>query len=196
MTTTESTTPVLSSTHEALQTARSVAATIAAGVVERELTGTWPEQELRQVAASGLLGIIVPATHGGPDLPQSTAVEVLRILSQADSAVGQLLLSHFVLSCGDPGSGGRRPGPADLRRCARRGANRQRHRRAGYPHQCRAAHDGGAPGRRHLGAQRQEVLCNRRARRRVDRGRRADSGHRTLTRRNRIRPAGRSRRHA
>jgi len=111
MTTTESTTPVLSSTHEALQTARSVAATIAAGVVERELTGTWPEQELRQVAASGLLGIIVPATHGGPDLPQSTAVEVLRILSQADSAVGQLLLSHFVLSAAIQGLEGADPAP-------------------------------------------------------------------------------------
>jgi alkylation response protein AidB-like acyl-CoA dehydrogenase len=111
MTTTESTTPVLSSTHDALQTARSVAATIAAGVVERELTGTWPEQELRQVAASGLLGIIVPATHGGPDLPQSTAVEVLRILSQADSAVGQLLLSHFVLSAAIQGLEGADPAP-------------------------------------------------------------------------------------
>ncbi len=111
MTTTESTTPVLSSTHEALQTARSVAATIAAGVVERELTGTWPEQELRQVAASGLLGIIVPAAHGGPDLPQSTAVEVLRILSQADSAVGQLLLSHFVLSAAIQGLEGADPAP-------------------------------------------------------------------------------------
>ena len=111
MTTTESTTPVLSSTHEALQTARSVAATIAAGVVERELTGTWPEQELRQVAASGLLGIIVPATHGGPDLPQSTPVEVLRILSQADSAVGQLLLSHFVLSAAIQGLEGADPAP-------------------------------------------------------------------------------------
>lgn len=111
MTTTESTTPVLSSTHEALQTARSVAATIAAGVVERELTGTWPEQELRQVAASGLLGIIVPAAHGGPDLPQSTAVEVLCILSQADSAVGQLLLSHFVLSAAIQGLEGADPAP-------------------------------------------------------------------------------------
>ena len=111
MTTTESTTPVLSSTHEAVQTARSVAATIAAGVVERELTGTWPEQELRQVASSGLLGIIVPAAHGGPDLPQSTAVEVLRVLSQADSAVGQLLLSHFVLSAAIQGLEGADPAP-------------------------------------------------------------------------------------
>ena len=111
MTTTERTTPVLSSTDDALQTAHSVAASVAAGVVERELAGTWPEQELRQVATSGLLGIIVPASFGGPDLPQSTAVEVLRILSQADSAVGQLLLSHFVLSAAIRGLEGADPAP-------------------------------------------------------------------------------------
>ena len=111
MTTTERATPVLSSTDDALQTAHSVAASIAAGVVERELTGTWPEQELRQVATSGLLGIIVPASFGGPDLPQSIAVEVLRILSQADSAVGQLLLSHFVLSAAIRGLEGSDPAP-------------------------------------------------------------------------------------
>ncbi|KUI34452.1 acyl-CoA dehydrogenase [Mycobacterium sp. IS-1590] len=98
MTTTESTTPVLASAEHALHTAHSIAADIAAGAVERELSGAWPEAELRRVGESGLLGIIVPAAHGGPDLPRATAVEVLRILSQADSAVGQLLLSHYVLS--------------------------------------------------------------------------------------------------
>lgn len=98
MTTTESTTPVLTSVDEALRIAHSIAAEIAAGAVERELSGAWPEPELRRIGESGLLGIIVPAAQGGPDLPRATAVEVLRILSQADSAVGQLLLSHFVLS--------------------------------------------------------------------------------------------------
>lgn len=98
MTTTESTTPALTSADEALRVAHAIAADIAVGAVERELSGSWPEPELRRVGESGLLGINVPAAHGGPDLPRATAVEVLRILSQADSAVGQLLLSHFVLS--------------------------------------------------------------------------------------------------
>lgn len=111
MTTTESTTPVLSSTEEALAAVRSVAASIAVGAVERELAGQWPEQELRQVAEAGLLGITVPAAHGGPDLPPSTAVEVLRVLSQADSAVGQLLLSHFVLLFAIRGLDGADPAP-------------------------------------------------------------------------------------
>ena len=54
--------------------------------------GVWPVDALRAVSGSGLLSILVPTRFGGPDLPRATAVEVLRILSRADSAVGQLLL--------------------------------------------------------------------------------------------------------
>jgi SfnB family sulfur acquisition oxidoreductase len=111
MTTTERTTPVLASSREALEIAKAVAANIAVGAVERELTGAWPEEELRQVAQSGLLGIVVPTAHGGPDLPHATAVEVLRVLSQADSAVGQLLLSHFVINHALRGLAGNDPAP-------------------------------------------------------------------------------------
>lgn len=111
MTITEKTVPLIGSVEEALATARSVAAEIAAGAVERELNGQLPEEQLGLVADSGLLGIIVPAEHGGPDLPLSTAVEVLRILAQADSAVGQLLLAHFVISGVIRGLGDNDPAP-------------------------------------------------------------------------------------
>lgn len=111
MTTTAPTIPVLNSTEQALATARALAQTIAAGAAERERTGTLPEAELRAVADSGLLGILVPAAHGGPELPHATVVEVLRILAQADSAVSQLLLSHFVLSEALRGLGDADPAP-------------------------------------------------------------------------------------
>lgn len=111
MTTTQSTTPLIATVDDALTTARTVATDIAAGAVEREIAGAWPVDELRTVADSGLLGIIVPARFGGPDLPPSTAVEVLRILSQADSAVGQLLLSHFVINFANRGLGDADPAP-------------------------------------------------------------------------------------
>jgi alkylation response protein AidB-like acyl-CoA dehydrogenase len=111
MTTIEAKTPVLQSVDDALAVAAEVAADIAAGAVQREIDGTLPTEQLRAVAASGLLGIIVPAEHGGPDLPRSTAVEVLRILSRADSAVGQLLLAHFVLSAAIRGLGQADPAP-------------------------------------------------------------------------------------
>ncbi|KUI25373.1 acyl-CoA dehydrogenase family protein [Mycobacterium sp. GA-2829] len=113
--TSESATPVLTSTAETIAVARSVAAEIAAGAVDRELQGVWPEAELRRVAESGLLGIIVPERFGGPDLPRSTAVEVLRILSEADSAVGQLLLAHFVLNAAIAGLGDTEPAPTIYR---------------------------------------------------------------------------------
>lgn len=111
MTISERTVPLIGSVEEALAAAHAVAAEIAAGAVERELSGQWPEEQLGQVADSGLLGIIVPAQFGGPDLPLSTAVEVLRILAQADSAVGQLLLAHFVISGVIRGLGDNDPAP-------------------------------------------------------------------------------------
>lgn len=103
--------PVLSDPASALAAADSVAAAIGAGSLRRELDGVPPVEELQIVARSGLLGILVPAEHGGPDLPQSVAVEVIRRLAQADSAVGQLLLSHFVLSAGIRGLGRSEPAP-------------------------------------------------------------------------------------
>ncbi|CAN5840035.1 acyl-CoA dehydrogenase family protein [soil metagenome] len=111
MTISERTVPLLGSVDEALAAARAVAAEIAVGAVERELSGQWPERELGLVAESGLLGILVPAEFGGPALPLSTPVEVLRILSVADSAVGQLLLAHFVLSAVLRGLGDNDPAP-------------------------------------------------------------------------------------
>ncbi|BBZ59799.1 acyl-CoA dehydrogenase family protein [Mycolicibacterium monacense] len=111
----ETTAPTLVSVDQTLAVARRVAAEIAVGAVDREVRGVWPEAELRRVAESGLLGIIVPERFGGPDLPRSTAVEVLRILSEADSAVGQLLLAHFVLNAAIGGLGDTEPAPTIYR---------------------------------------------------------------------------------
>ncbi|WP_040792514.1 acyl-CoA dehydrogenase family protein [Nocardia paucivorans] len=112
MTATDSpTVPLLTSTEEALAVAEEVAAEIAAGAVQRELDGVLPEEQLRLVARSGLLGIAVPAAHGGPDLPRAVVVEVLRRLARADASVGQLLLSHFVLGQAITGLGDAAPAP-------------------------------------------------------------------------------------
>jgi alkylation response protein AidB-like acyl-CoA dehydrogenase len=111
LTTTETTVPVLRSVQQAFDVATLVGAEIAAGAVQRELDGRLPTEALTTIGESGLLGILVPATFGGPDLPRSTAVEVLRILSRADSAVGQLLLAHFVVSAAIRGLGDTAPAP-------------------------------------------------------------------------------------
>lgn len=103
--------PLLTTAEAALAAADAVAAEIVRGAVRRELDGIAPLEELRLVAASGLLGVGVPAQHGGPDLPLSVIVEVVRRLSRADSTVGQLLLSHYVLGQGIRGLGDTAPAP-------------------------------------------------------------------------------------
>ncbi|WP_067677801.1 acyl-CoA dehydrogenase family protein [Nocardia miyunensis] len=103
--------PLLTTAEDALAAADAVAAEVVKGAVRRELEDVPPLEELRLVAAAGLLGIGVPAEHDGPDLPPSVVVEVLRRLSRADSAVGQLLLSHYVLGQAIRGLGNTAPAP-------------------------------------------------------------------------------------
>ena len=111
MTVTDVHVPTLTTPAAALAVAGDLAGEIAGGAVQRELDGVWPVDALRAVSGSGLLSILVPTRFGGPDLPRATAVEVLRILSRADSAVGQLLLSHYVLSAAIRGLGDADPAP-------------------------------------------------------------------------------------
>ena len=101
--------PVLTTPEAALAAVDAIVPEIARTAVEREVSGSWPVAELELVAASGLLGISVPAVVGGPGLPLSVVVEVLRRLARADSAVAQLHLAHYVLIQGISGLGDREP---------------------------------------------------------------------------------------
>jgi alkylation response protein AidB-like acyl-CoA dehydrogenase len=101
----------LTNPRAALDAADAVAADLAVGSAERERTGTPLLPQLRQVADAGLLSITVPAEHGGPGLPASTRIDVLRRLSRGDGAVGQLLLSHFVITQAISGLGDLDPAP-------------------------------------------------------------------------------------
>lgn len=108
---TSTTAPLLTSPAEALAAADAVAAEIAVGSADRERNGIPLVPQLRLVADAGLLGISVPVEHGGPGLPASTIVDVLRRLSRGDGAVGQLLLSHFVVTQAISGLGQAEPAP-------------------------------------------------------------------------------------
>ncbi|MGU3501453.1 acyl-CoA dehydrogenase family protein [Mycobacterium sp. C31M] len=90
--------PLLDTAQAALAAADAVVAELAARSAQYEREGTSLLPQLRLVAESGLLAVPVPAAHGGPGLPASVQVEVLRRLSRGDGAVGQLLLAHFVIS--------------------------------------------------------------------------------------------------
>lgn len=111
MPTTITAVPVLRTVEDALEVANDVASSVAEGAVRREIDGELPTDALTQIGSSGLLGILVPKAFGGPDLPRSTAVEVLRILARADSAVGQLLLAHYVVTAAIRGLQSDEPAP-------------------------------------------------------------------------------------
>ena len=170
------TAPLLASSPDALAAADAVATQLADGSAERERAGTSLTPQLQLVADAGLLGISVPPEHGGPGLPASTIVEVLRRLSRGDGAVGQLLLSHFVVAQAISGLGQPGSGAAHLRRRVGGRSDRQCHRRTRYQDGAGSA-DHGDPARgRDVGAQRHEVLRDGRVGGDVDRGGRRRGG--------------------
>ena len=55
-----------------------------------------PYPELAALDASGLLGITVPAAHGGPDLSPVVLAEVIRTIAAVDPAIAQIPQAHFL----------------------------------------------------------------------------------------------------
>ena len=87
---------VLLSATEALAAARAYAASIADGVIGRDRAGGVPYAELAALDASGLLGITVPATHGGPDLSPVVLAEVIATIAATDPAIAQIPQAHYL----------------------------------------------------------------------------------------------------
>lgn len=88
--------PLLSSAAEALATARTYAASLASGAIERDRAGSVPWADLAALDASGLLGITVPAADGGPDLSPVVLAEMIRTIAAVDPAIAQIPQSHFL----------------------------------------------------------------------------------------------------
>jgi SfnB family sulfur acquisition oxidoreductase len=80
----------------ALAAARTYAASLAVGVIERDRAGSVPWAELAALDASGLLGITVPAGYGGPDLSPVVLAEVIRTIAAIDPAIAQVPQAHFL----------------------------------------------------------------------------------------------------
>jgi SfnB family sulfur acquisition oxidoreductase len=87
---------LLSSAAETLAAARTYAASLASGVIERDRAGTVPWAELAALDASGLLAITVPAAHGGPELSPVVLAEVIRTIAAVDPAIAQVPQTHFL----------------------------------------------------------------------------------------------------
>ena len=88
--------PLLSTAEDAVAAARSYAASIADGAIERDRAGKVPYAELAALDASGLLGITVPRAFGGPDLPPTVLAEVIRTIAAVDPAIAQIPQAHFL----------------------------------------------------------------------------------------------------
>jgi SfnB family sulfur acquisition oxidoreductase len=90
------TVPVFASAAEAITVARQYAESIADGVIERDRAAAVPTAELAAYDASGLLGLTVPACHGGAGLPASVLAEVARTVAAVDPAIAQVPQAHFL----------------------------------------------------------------------------------------------------
>jgi SfnB family sulfur acquisition oxidoreductase len=86
---------VIRSESEALDVARQLAAEFAAEAAERDRTRRLPVAELDRFSASGLWGISIPRAYGGLHASMVTITEVFKIISAADSSLGQIPHNHF-----------------------------------------------------------------------------------------------------
>jgi SfnB family sulfur acquisition oxidoreductase len=88
--------PVLRTDEEAVLAARALADELRPGAVRRDRTGGVPREALAALDRSGLIGITVPAAHGGADVSHGTLAEVVRLLAAADPAIAQGPQGHFL----------------------------------------------------------------------------------------------------
>lgn len=86
---------VLGSDAEAIAAAAAYAEAIRGGAVVRDRDRRLPHEELRELARSGLLGMRIPASHGGAEVGSTTVAEVFRLISAADPAIGQIPQNHI-----------------------------------------------------------------------------------------------------
>ncbi|MCG2842428.1 SfnB family sulfur acquisition oxidoreductase [Sandaracinobacter sp. RS1-74] len=88
-------TRLIGSDAEAIAVAHEAAALLVPGASDRDRARTIPTAELDLLSDFGLFGITVPRSHGGADVSFATVIEIFRILSAADAAIGQLPQNHF-----------------------------------------------------------------------------------------------------
>jgi SfnB family sulfur acquisition oxidoreductase len=97
---------VIRSDDEAIAVVNRLAAEFRKGALVRDRTGELPAAEIEQLTRSGFYGITVPERFGGANVSAVTVAESFRILSAADSSIGQIPQNHFcwlpVVSNGSP----------------------------------------------------------------------------------------------
>lgn len=85
----------LTSTEQALETARDFAATLETDAVARDRDRILPWQEIERYSASGLWGITVPQAYGGLGASSGTLTQVIATIAAADGNFGHIPQNHF-----------------------------------------------------------------------------------------------------
>jgi SfnB family sulfur acquisition oxidoreductase len=85
---------IIKSDEEAIQAAKTFAAEIKGGASDRDRYRKLPFDEIKKLSEMGLLGLVVPKAYGGPEVSTNTLMEVFKIISAADGAIGQIPQNH------------------------------------------------------------------------------------------------------
>jgi alkylation response protein AidB-like acyl-CoA dehydrogenase len=80
---------------EALEIADHFARQIEAESAERDKHRRLPFHEMELFSESGLLGMTVPKSYGGPGVSTVTFVKAVALISSADASVGQIPQNHY-----------------------------------------------------------------------------------------------------
>ena len=82
---------------EAIAIAQELAAEFVKGDSERDRQGKIPVDEVNRYSQSGLWAITVPKEYGGAFVSNVTLAEVTKIISEADSSLGQIPQNHWYI---------------------------------------------------------------------------------------------------
>jgi SfnB family sulfur acquisition oxidoreductase len=88
-------TRLIRSDREALEVADRFARQIETESADRDRHRRLPSQEMELFSESGLLGITVPKSYGGPGVSTLTFVKVVALISSADASLGQIPQNHY-----------------------------------------------------------------------------------------------------
>jgi alkylation response protein AidB-like acyl-CoA dehydrogenase len=80
---------------EAIAVAHELAEKFAKESSERDRERRLPYLEVQKLSQSGLLAMTVPQEYGGAGVSNVTMVDVLKILSEGDSSLGQIPQNHL-----------------------------------------------------------------------------------------------------
>lgn len=94
---TEPTAHVIQDDQEAIAVAKELAAEFLQEDSLRDRERRLPVEEVKKFSQSGLWGIIVPKEYGGAGVSYATLGEVIAIIAEADSSLGQIPQNHLYM---------------------------------------------------------------------------------------------------